>query len=116
MQVFKLFTSKSVAAGANADSQEIPLKPYFNQHSIYYKVTGSGTLKITIYESFPGGDDVKVGEYTGITAGTAIEPLALKPATALKFNIEETGGANSVTVTLWLLQTGGDRSNLLDWT
>ncbi len=114
MPLHNLFTSETVSAGSYTESEYLPLRPNFPLHSIYYKVTGSGTLRIKVYIAFHDGDDVLVATYSNLT-GTGIKSMALKAATRIKFRIEETGGADPITVDLWFLQTGGDDSELGRW-
>lgn len=105
----KLFSSQNIAASASATSGAVDLREIAQEgrFSIYATVTGSGTLKLeylvapekdgTFIEP-AGASDVA----TGLTAGNAAASFSPVLAPFLKIKATETGGAQGVTLSLWL--------------
>ena len=98
------WTSLEIAASGN-DTEDIELYKYRPEGfaSLQITITGSGTAKIThlssndgtTFNTFDGATDI----VTAMTAGSAIYQFDLPFAKYLRLKIEETGGANSITIT-----------------
>jgi hypothetical protein len=105
----KLFDQVSIAASQDEDSvvvdlREIAQNGYF---SIYYVITGTGTLKLEYQASAE-----KSGTYvtpngaseitTGLTAGQGMYSFSPMLSPFLRIKATETGGANAAVLSLFL--------------
>jgi hypothetical protein len=103
-----ILNSVTIAASGSVTSPAIMLGDRHLKHSIYYVVTGDGTLKIE-YEASPDGENyvtmaTAVAELKTKTTGEQsngihFDELAMIPCEICRFKFTETVGANSVTVT-----------------
>ena len=106
------FDDESIGASTTETSQRIYLSDGRNIHAFQYKVTGDGTVDIVVETSIDGLNWVDNGiKAKGATKtsgpggnGGDIVPLVIKPSDFIRFKATETGGANSVTLNLWMLQ------------
>jgi hypothetical protein len=96
---------KTILAGANADSEVIDLEHTSPQgmFALHMILTGTGTAKIT-YKlcstedgAFVTPEDA-VDIKTALTVGTMYKSFEPELAKYMIINVEETGGANSITV------------------
>jgi hypothetical protein len=104
-----VLNSRTIVASGNASSAEIDLRSITanGAFSIWYTITGSGTAKIE-YQTSPrsGGTFISPASETAITDKTAgsyhqtINPVI---APYMKIKVTETGGASSITITLYLI-------------
>jgi len=102
-----ILNSVAIGASGSAVSEAVMLGNLQQKQSIYYEITGDGTLLIE-YEASPNGSDfVKIAaavaeNKTKITGeqsdGVHFDELDMVPCEAVRFIFTETGGANSVTV------------------
>lgn len=106
----KLFSSQAIAASQSVTSDVIDLlkeKASNGVFSVESIVTGTGTAKITYlvcstrngtYTTPAAASDIKTAQTVGTWFGSFSPVLA----PYMKIKVEETGGANPVSVNLWL--------------
>lgn len=122
----KIFTASTVAASGTDTSSIINARSneqYSGRRGFYSYtavVTGSGTAKLEyiVPTTFDFGDDVawndRYGGFlepaaatdiaTGLTVGSYAASFTVIPADAFKVVLTETGGADSVTVDIYLIE------------
>ena len=113
--VLKLFTTKTITASGNASSVALDLQQYAMSgfFSIQYLITGDGTGKIEYNLSNDGATYLEPSSASDIGSsltkttgpgsdGKDILPFSPELARYMKIKVTETGGANSIVVTLWL--------------
>ena len=106
----KLFDGESLSASASATSVAVDLRQIAQNYnfSVEYTITGSGTAKIEyLLCSTKGGTYIDAGADIGATLGAGSDILPFgsgdpELAPFMKIKITEDGGANSVSVTLYL--------------
>lgn len=107
-----LLDGVEIPASGSVISEAIHLFDRMEDHAFEYAVSGSGTVRFTVYTSISGRHYISNGiKANGITAssgpgsdGHDVIPLSLKPGDLLKIAVEETGGADVATVSLWFTQ------------
>lgn len=105
----KLFDAEVIAASGNSSSPAIDLREIASNgyFSIHYTIAGSGTAKIEYLgapddsETFlepSGASDI------GATLAAGSDLLSFSPELMpfMKIKVTEDGGANSITVTVWI--------------
>lgn len=78
--------------------------------SFHMTVTGTGTAEVTLHQSNNYEPSDQSGDFvaaaapmaTGETAGTKLFEKDIIPCNHFRLDVEETGSANDVTVTIWL--------------
>lgn len=101
----KIFDEIVIPAGGSINyDQDLGYWKTFGHVSLHIVLVGTGTAKFT-YESSNTGKDFVVAEgaadiLAAMTVGTELVAFDPKFAKHIRFVVEETGGANSVTVTV----------------
>lgn len=98
----------TIDASANTTSDSVMLGYSHRKHSMYYAVTGDGTLKIEYEATVDGENWVLMGtavaenktKSTGEQSdGVHLDELDMVPCESVRFKFTETGGVNNVIVT-----------------
>ena len=105
-----VFEGVTIAASGTATSRVIGLQDGKDIHSFQYKVTGDGTVSITVYTSIDGTDfitnGVKANAITKTSGpgsdGKNILGLQLKPGDHIQF--AATASGDTVVLTVWFTQ------------
>jgi hypothetical protein len=103
-----IISAVTITASSDTTSDSVMLGYMHRKHSIYFAVTGDGTLKIE-YEATVDGISwvlMSTAVATGKTKtsgeqsdGVHLQELDMVPCESVRFKFSETGGVNSVTVT-----------------
>lgn len=103
-----LLDSVTISASGNTTCDPVTLGDRNRKHSMYYVVTGDGTLKIE-YEATVDGENWVLMATAVATAktkttgeqsdGVHLDELDMVPCESVRFKFSETGGVDSVTVT-----------------
>jgi len=107
VSVTKIFDSVEIAASGVSTSAAQNLNGTIGYQSLQYAVTGSGTVELTFQVSndgvtFSTPPDAAV-IISGVTVGTGLVQIEMTTiAKYIKIIATETGGADSVTITIWL--------------
>jgi len=103
---------QEVVAGGSWTSNEVALRDGKNVHALEIIIADDGTLDVTVYTSVSGRDYISNGVKGSAltkTSGPGSDgrvniPLRLSPGDFLKVKLEETGGINSITASVYFVQ------------
>ena len=102
----QLFNAETVATSGQVTSAVVHIGKAAGIFRLQYAITGSGTLKIELFESIDGTNYIEAPEMsdvaTGLTVGSSLVTFSPGLAPYVKFEVTETGGAASAVITLWL--------------
>ncbi len=111
----RLFAAQTIAAAGSATSADfLDVSTVDGSFALYLTLTGSGTAAVDLYcSAFEADFIAPVGVYSLLTGATALGgvdangkfcvPFDSPVAKFLKIRVRETGGANTITVTLDLV-------------
>ena len=111
MSVHRLFDTEGILQNTSEWSSIIPLWDGRHYHSMQYKVTGAGSIDLTVYTSHDGqnwvSNGIKADDISATTGpggdGLEIIPLKLKPGNHIRVKATEIN-VGAVNLTLWFTQ------------